>query len=154
MDERAIKELCRNLLEIGWPAYVTTVDRMGFPQTRAMFNLRNRNHFPRLTEFFDGQEDDFTLMFTTNTSSTKIDDIKSNRAVSVYYCDPDTWRGVMFSGLIEIVRDSLTKKAIWHPEWNKYYPEGYNDPDHTVLRLLPTVAKGWSGTETFRLELR
>ncbi len=154
MNEKAIKELCRNLLEKGWPAYVTTVDRKGFPQTRAMFNLRNRRHFPKLMKFFEEQKDDFTLIFTTNTSSTKMDDIKLNRAVSVYYCDPDTWRGVMFSGLIEIVNDSLTKRAIWQPEWNKYYPEEYDDPDHTVLRLLPTMAKGWSAAETFMLELR
>lgn len=154
MDEKAIKELCHNLLDTGWPAYVTTVDKKGFPQTRAMFSLRNRKRFPRLMRFFEEQKDDFTLIFTTNTSSSKMDDIKSNRAVSVYYCNPDTWRGVMFSGLIEVVNDSLTKKAVWHPEWNKYYPGGYDDPDHTVLRLLPTMAKGWSGTETFRLELR
>ena len=154
MLEKAIKVLCRNLLENSWPAYVTTVDNMSFPQTRAMFNLRNRKHFPRLIKFFEEQEDEFIQIFTTNTSSTKMNDLKSNKAVSVYYCDPDTWRGVMFSGVIEIVSDSLTKETIWHPEWSKYYPEGYNDPDHTVLCLLPTVAKGWSGTETFRLELR
>lgn len=153
MGEEAIRELCRSLLETGWPAYVTTVDREGVPQIRAMFNLRNKSRFPKLIRFFEEQKDDFMLLFTTNTSSTKIYDIESNRAVSVYYCNPETWQGVMFSGLVEIVKDALIKRAIWHPEWNKYYLKGYDDPDHTVLCLHPTLVKGWGGGETFKLKI-
>jgi pyridoxamine 5'-phosphate oxidase len=154
MNDKEIREMCLDLVNTGWPAYVTTVDSEGFPQTRAMFNLRNKERFPKLESFFQYLQDDFTQIFTTNTSSTKIKDIKNNRAVSVYYCDPETWRGVMFSGLIEIVTDMATKKSIWHPEWSKYYLSGYDDPDHTVLRLIPTMAKGWTGSNTFKLDLR
>jgi general stress protein 26 len=153
MDDRAIREMCADLLTSGWPAYVTTVDKDDFPQTRAMFNLRNKDHFPKLIPFFE-QQDEFTLIFTTNTSSTKMRDIESNKAVSIYYCDPETWRGVMFGGLIEVVTDRAVKKSIWHPEWSKYYLSGYDDPDHTVLRLNPTIAKGWTGSQTFSLELK
>jgi general stress protein 26 len=140
-------------LDISWPAYVTTIDKEGFPQTRAMFNLRNKEHFPKLIPFFKKQ-DDFTLIFTTNTSSMKMEDIKLNKAVSIYYCDPETWKGAMFSGLIEVVTDQTIKKSIWHPEWSKYYLSGFDDPDHSVLRLTPVMAKGWTGSQTFRLELR
>jgi general stress protein 26 len=154
MDDKSIGEMCFNLLDVGWPAYVTTVDAAGFPQTRAMFNLRNSQRFPKLTRFFEQLNDKFTQIFTTNTSSAKMEDIKSNSAVSVYYCDPETGRGVMFGGNIEVVTDLAIKKAIWHPEWKKYYLSGYDDPDHTVLRLIPTLAKGWTGSQTFRLELR
>jgi len=153
MDDDVIREMCLNLIDIGWPAYVTTIDREGFPQTRAMFNLRNKERFPKLIPFFEKQQD-FTLIFTTNTSSTKMEDIESNKAVSIYYCDPETWKGVMFSGLIEVVPDLTIKKSIWHPEWSKYYLSGYDDLDHTVLRLIPTTAKGWTGSRTFRMELR
>ena len=59
----------------------------------------------------------------------------------------------MFGGEIEIVDDLELKKDLWQEGWEKYYPKGYDDPDHTVLRLVPTVAKGWAGSMTFRLEL-
>jgi general stress protein 26 len=154
MDDKSIREMCLDLLDIGWPAYVTTVDTAGFPQTRAMFNLRNRQRFPKLVKFFEDQVEEFTQVFTTNTSSAKMNDIKVNSAVSVYYCDPETWRGVMFSGKIEVLKDSATKRAIWHDEWKRYYLSGYDDPDHSVLRLIPTMAKGWTGNQTFRLDLR
>ncbi len=153
MNDEVIREMCLNLLDVGWPAYVTTIDKEGFPQTRAMFNLRNKERFPKLVPFFEQQENDFIMIFTTNTSSPKMEDIETNKAVSAYYCDPETWRGVMFSGLIEIVTDLDIKKSIWHPEWSKYYLSGYDDPDHTVLRLIPVMAKGWTGSRTFKLEL-
>jgi general stress protein 26 len=154
MDEKSIKGMCLHLLETSWPAYVTTVDASGFPQTRAMFNLRNKQRFPKLIGFFREQDNNFTQIFTTNTSSTKIDDIKLNNAVSVYYCDPETWKGVMFGGKIEVVTETTVKRAIWHDEWKKYYLTGFDDPDHSVLRLMPTIARGWTGSQTFRLELR
>jgi len=152
VEDKNTRELCKTLLETGWPAYLTTLDSRGYPQTRAMFNLRNKERFPKLIPFFE-KGDEFAIIFTTNTSSPKINDIKTNSAASVYYCDTESWKGVMFGGDIEIVDDLAVKKEIWHDEWDKYYLKGYDDPDHTVLRVRPTVVKGWTGSTTFRLEL-
>ncbi|MHA1943151.1 MAG: pyridoxamine 5'-phosphate oxidase family protein [Candidatus Thorarchaeota archaeon] len=153
MDDNEHREMCLHLLETGWPAYLTTVDDDGYPQTRAMFNLRNKERFPKLVPLFDQHRDDFLIIFTTNTSSTKIEDIKSRLKTSVYYCNPEEWKGVMFGGNIEIVKDVDLKKALWHDGWENYYPKGYDDPDHTVLRIIPTIARGWTGSSTFKLEL-
>jgi general stress protein 26 len=153
MDEKEIRKMCLNLLETGWPAYLTTVDESGYPQTRAMFNLRNKRWFPKLIPIFEQQQDEFVIIFSTNTSSTKIEDILSRPKTSVYYCNPENWQGVMFGGNIEIVDDLGLKKDLWHEGWERYYPKGYDDPDHTVLRIIPTVARGWTGSSTFRLEL-
>jgi general stress protein 26 len=153
VDEKEIREMCLDLVETGWPAYLTTVDEKGFPQTRAMFNLQNKERFPKLIPLFEKHRENYTIIFSTNTSSTKIEDIKSRPAASVYFCKPEIWQGVMFGGELEIVEDSELKKKMWHDGWERYYPQGYDDPDHTVLRLVPTIAKGWTGSSTFRLEL-
>ena len=152
MEDKESRELCKELLETAWPVYLTTIDADGYPQTRAMLSLTNKRKYPKLVPFFE-KIDDFTIIFTTNTSSTKIVDITTNSACSVYYCNPESWKGVMFSGNIEIVEDSAVKKELWHDNWDMYYPKGYDDPDHTVLRLIPTKAKGWAGSMTFELEL-
>ena len=153
MDEKEIRALCLDLLETGWPAYVTTVGAKGYPQTRAMFNLRNRERFPKLVPFFDMHREDFAVLFTTNTSSTKFREIKARPEVSVYYCNPAEWRGVMLGGDIELVDDTNQIREVWHEDWTKYYRKGYDDPDHSMLRLVPTVAKGWNGSQTFKLKL-
>ncbi|MFW9962450.1 MAG: pyridoxamine 5'-phosphate oxidase family protein [Candidatus Sifarchaeia archaeon] len=146
-------QLCLHLLETAWPVYLTTIDSKGFPQTRAMFNLRNKERYPKLIPIFENHRSDYMILFSTNTSSTKMADIRKNKAASVYYCNPGNWHGVMFGGEIEIVQDSKLKKDIWHDGWERYYPGGYDDPDHTLLRIIPTVARGWTGSSTFRIEL-
>ncbi len=152
-SEKELRGVSLELMGLAHPAYLTTIDKEGFPQTRAMFNLRNKKMFPKLTAMFEDHKEDFMILFTTNTSSPKIQDLQDNQAVSVYYCEPDNWRGVHFGGTIEIIHDFDLKKAIWHEGWEKYYPKGYDDPDHTLLKLYPTVARGWNQSHTFRIDL-
>jgi general stress protein 26 len=136
-------------METSKAAYLTSVDSEGYPHTRAMFNLRNKEMWPRLIPMFSKHQEDFMIIFTTNTSSTKVPHLKANPKVSVYYCTPDSWKGFMVNGNIEIVNDSVFKQKIWHDGWERYYPKGYDDPDHTVLQLYPKLAKGWTGSQTF-----
>lgn len=150
MDITEYREIILQILRTSQAAILTTVDKKGYPQTRAMLNLRYIKQWPKLVPFFQKQGNDFIQYFTTNTSSTKVTDIKQNPAVSVYYCIPDEWRGVMFGGKMEIVEDVKTKKLLWQEDWDRYYPSGFADPDHTVLRLLPTIARGWNQSTTFR----
>jgi general stress protein 26 len=154
MSERELKGMCRLVLETAWPAYLTTVDDTGAPHTRAMFNLRNREHFPKLIPLFEQHAEDFMVVFTTNTSSEKTPHIGANPKVSAYYCEPASWKGVMLGGEVELVDDSEFRKSIWHDGWERYYPGGVEDPDHTVLRLFPTLLKGWTGSETFNIRVK
>jgi len=153
MSEKELREMCLQTINAAWPAYLTTVDAEGFPQTRAMFNLRNEVRFPKLVSLFQKQSNEFTIIFSTNTSSTKISDMEENPKVAVYYCLPESWRGVMLGGEIEIVHDLELKKNLWHDGWERYYPSGFDDPDHSVVRLYPTIARGWNQSMTFRIDL-
>ena len=141
MDEKQARRLSLDLMEIAGAAYLTTIDRDGFPQTRAMLNLRRNEQFPGLSKLFDKHNDDFLVYFTTNTSSSKIGQIKRNPRVSVYYCKPNEWRGLMLGGEIEIVKSREIKEAVWQEGWEMYYPRGLDDPDYTILRLRPILAK-------------
>lgn len=141
MNRNEAKRLSLQLMEVAWAAYLTTIDERGFPQTRAVDNLRSKERFPKLAKLFKNHKDDFWVLFSTNTSSAKVSQIKKNPAVSVYYCEPREFRGLMLSGLIEVVTDPELKKALWHDYWVKYYPRGVNDPDYTVLSLHPREAR-------------
>ena len=141
MDMNDLASHARDLLEIAEAVYVTTVDRHGRPQTRAMFNLKNRVQFPGLRSFFDDSCLAYETWFTTNTSSGKVGDLVGNRAVSAYYCWPNQFRGLMLGGDMEIIADPGEKARIWQDGWELYYPLGAVDPDYTVLRLRPTQVK-------------
>lgn len=121
--------------------FLTTIDESGQPQTRAMFNLRNQALFPRLANIWDTHDQDFLIYFTTNTSSKKIHQLKSNPRAAVYYCQPDDWRGLNLSGTLQMVADLSIKEALWHDEWALYYPQGFTDPDYAVLAFRPQSAR-------------
>jgi general stress protein 26 len=145
MDETEAKELSLQLMNIAKAAYLTTIDPNGFPHTRGMTNMRNKETHPHLIPLFSGHQEDFLIIFSTNTSSGKVKHVEKNPKVSVYYSHPEKTQGVMFGGEIEIVTDPKLKRAIWTDDMVKYYPSGYDDPDHTILRLRPQMAKGWNG---------
>lgn len=151
MNQIAANDLAHGLLDRAEAAYVTTIDQAGRPQTRAMFNLRNRAQFPGLTTFFTTHGGQLTVFLTTNTSSPKVAELRSNPAAAVYYCAPREFLGLMLGGEMEIVEDAEIRAAIWQPDWKMYYPGGPEDPDHTVLRLVPSEAKLYHKLEFARL---
>jgi general stress protein 26 len=141
MNDNPLALHAQNLLEIAETAYLTTIDRCERPQTRAMFNLRNRAQFPNLHSFFAGAHTPYETWFTTNTSSSKMLDLAENRAVSVYYCLPSQFRGLMLGGDMEIVDAPVEKALLWQEGWELYYPLGPEDPDYILLRLRPNSVK-------------
>ena len=153
MNNQEALRLSVDLLETAEAAIVTTIDSEGFPQTRAMFNLRRAEQFTGLATLFKKHQDDFLVYFTTNTSSPKIAQIKTNPKVSVYYHKPSEFRGLMLSGEMEIVTDKTEKERVWQKGWEMYYPAGVHDPDHTVLRLLPMAAKYYHQLQFFHFAL-
>ena len=153
MTEAEIKTACLELIETAEIAYVTSIGNHGYPYTRAMFNLRNKEQFPKQAILFSDQGFDFMTLFTTNTSSLKMSQIVNNPKVSVYYCHPKKFQGLMLSGDIQIVDDSDLRHAVWNEGWERYYPNGPDDPDHTILRLNPKFATGWYTSSRFFFKL-
>ena len=153
MENQEALHLGRELLETADAAYLTTIDGSGFPETRAMLNLRNSAKFPGLDNLFSEHRDDFTVYFTTNASSPKFAQTQANPAVSAYYCRPDEWRGLMLGGSMEIVADPALKKAVWQEGWEMHYPEGLAGPEYTILRLVPRVAKYYHQMNSCTFEL-
>jgi general stress protein 26 len=153
MNIDKLKKTSVQLMEAVPAVYVTTIGPGGYPYTRAMFNLRSKERFPAQAHLFAEHQDDLLVYFSTNTSSQKLTQIKADPRVSVYYCDPDQIHGLMLSGDIEIADDSALRHALWNEGWERYYPGGPDDPDHTVLCLRPKRAIGWYKGAHFDFEL-
>lgn len=141
MELAEVKNISKNLMETSKAAYLTTIDFEGYPITRAMFNLRNKEQFPEFLDFFAKHENEFVVYISTNTSSSKVEHIKKNPKISVYFCDPEDFKGIMFGGEAEIIEDPNTKQNIWLDWWTRYYPEGLEDPDYTLVKLNPKTAR-------------
>lgn len=154
MELQQLKASIVEWMETTPAVYLTTIGGDGYPHIRAMLNLRNRIQYPNQIHLYADHQDDLMIYFSTNTSSNKLRQIESDPKVSVYYCHPEEFKGVMLAGEVEIVDDPNVREALWNEGWERYYPSGPNDPDHTVLRLYPKFARGWNrgGRFAFSLE--
>lgn len=152
MNKNEIIQFAIQLMNSTEVNYFTTIYN-GVPYTRALENLRNEKKFPKSSRMFAEHRNDLLAYFSTNTSSTKVKQIQKNPNVSVYYCIPKEYRGVMLGGLIEIITDQNIKEGLWEEGWERYYPKGVEDEDYTVLHLLPKHIRGWNQNKTFVLDL-
>jgi len=121
---------------------LTTIDKNGFPSTRAMLNLRNREAYPHLAALYEAEQNPLTVYLTTNTSSEKFSEIRQNAKACLYYCEPHAFHGILLQGTIEIVTDNELRRKAWQKGWEIYYPAG--DSDYTLLRFVPDRLKIYS----------
>lgn len=116
-----------NLIDKQGVSFISSVDSLGFPNTKAMLP-------PRIREGIK------TFYFTTNTSSMRAEQYSREPKACIYFCDRRFFRGVMLTGTMEVLKDSKSKELIWKDGDTMYYPGGVTDPDYCVLRF--TASKG------------
>jgi general stress protein 26 len=138
------KQTCLSLITNTFVCQLTTIDSDGFPHTNAMLNLRCAKQYPSLVDLFKEEDNDFVIYLSTGMQSPKMARMKANPKVSIYFCDPDQIVGVMLGGEIEIVTDQKLKSRIWQKGWTMYYPNGPEGPEYGVMKLVPSIVKGWN----------
>jgi len=151
--EGSVKEICLDLMASSAVCELTTIDADGFPHTTAMNNLRCASEYPSLRELYEDQDNELLLYLSTSMYSDKMACIQANPKVSVYFCIPNQFTGLMLGGRIEVITDRTLKNRIWQQGWTIYYPNGPEGPEYGVLRLAPTMARGWLQGRPFELKL-
>ncbi|UCE49977.1 MAG: pyridoxamine 5'-phosphate oxidase family protein [Phycisphaerales bacterium] len=157
MGENEPKQACLELMETVDVAYLSTIDSNGFPHTRIMSNLRDKKQHPNLAGFFEKHQEDFLIYMVTSSSSAKMQHIRNNPKVSVYFASytevPTDFQCLMLAGEIEEISDQQLKKQLWQSGWEIFWQKGVDDPEYTVLRLMPTFARGGYKEKLFEFEL-
>jgi general stress protein 26 len=112
-------------------AIISSVDEDGFPNSKAMLPPREREGIKH-------------IYFTTNTSSMRVAQYRSNPKACVYFFDRRFFRGVMLRGAMVVLEDSASKEMIWRQGDATYYPKGVTDPDYCVLRFTAKDGRYYS----------
>lgn len=116
-----------NMLDKQKICFISTIDKDGFPNTKAMLSPREREGIK-------------TIYFSTNTSSLHVAQYRENPKACVYVCDRRFYCGAMLLGTMEVLEDAQHKEMLWQAGDKMYYPKGVTDPDYCVLRF--TAARG------------
>lgn len=155
-DPAAVTQLLADMLTLlrsEMAFYLSTLDDEGYPDTRAILNLRYVKMYPGLVPLFAGHDHDMMLLFTTNASSTKFRQLEKDPRASIYVCRSNEFHGLRFLGEVEIVRDQAFREQVWQPGWEQYYPGGPRSEDYVVMRMVPRIAKYYHALRCRELRL-
>ena len=138
---RDAKQTIGNLIDKQGVSFISSVDGEGFPNLKAMLPPRKREGIK-------------VFYFTTNTSSMRVAQYRTNPKACIYFCDRRFFRGVMLKGTMEVLADAASKEMVWREGDTMYYPQGITDPDYCVLRFTAQTGRYYTNfsSEDFNID--
>lgn len=120
-QEHKLRNAAIDIMMAAKTCALITLDHEGRPRVRTMD--------PWLPE------SDFTVWFGTNPKSRKLDQIKKDARVTLYYLGSDSSGYVMIHGTAQIVNDQKEKEKRWKVEWEPFYPN--KSEDFILIKVTP-----------------
>jgi len=114
-------DAAREIMTSAGTCALITVDPEGRPRVREM------DPFP--------PDSDFTVWFGTNPRSRKVEQIRNNPKVTLYYQEEGYAGYVMISGTASLVNDQEEKDRRWKEEWKAFYPD--KTKDYLLIKVIP-----------------
>lgn len=81
--------------------------------------------------------------FFARTSSTKVDEISRDDRVHLTFADPSGPSFISVWGVGNIVDDVALKRRFWHPELERWFENGPEDPDVTLIKVTASRIQTW-----------
>jgi general stress protein 26 len=135
----AVKAQIFSVLKKSKFAFVSSIDSLGFPNTKAMFALKR-----------DGIAVHY---FSTNYSAKRTQQFLSNPNACVYLCNQSRFMGLMLVGKMEVCTDHDSKAMLWKPRDVMYYPQGVDDPDYCVLKFTTQRGNYYHGLKNVDFDM-
>lgn len=137
--EQSKKEEIKAVITNASNVFVASVDENGYPNVKAMFAR---------------MQDGVHHYMSTNYSSKRAKQFLADSRCSIYYCDEDSYKGVMLLGNIEVCTDHETKALIWKDRDRMYYPQGVDDPDYCVFKFTAERGNYYHGLKNTDFDIR
>jgi general stress protein 26 len=127
-QEKQAKKLTRNfilttakeIMDTARYCALITIDSSGQPQARAM------DPFP--------PEENMVIWLGTTMKSRKVQEIRNNPKVTLYFADPGGGGYVSISGDAQLIDDQEEKTRLWKEEWEPYYS---SKDDYILIKVIP-----------------
>lgn len=121
VSEDSLVLIAREIIEAANYVALISLDANGHPQARVM------DPFP--------PEDDMTVWLATNPRSRKVEQIRADTRVTLYYFDASGLGTVTLMGTARLVNDSAEKARRWKAGWEAFYPD--RDSSYLLIEVRP-----------------
>ena len=116
-------------------AYLSTINLDKYPETRHLMNTMNE------------KAENLYLHFLTGLYSPKMEQIKKNDKVCLYYYNPQTHNAVRLFGRMIIVENPVERMHYWDDSYKMFGYTGPNDKNWGLIAFIPDAYKYYSGGE-------
>jgi general stress protein 26 len=128
-NEEAIKKFKKLVEEVRICMFITNNRNDEHEHTRPMANV--------------AVDDDGSLWFFTDVRSIKVEEVASDRDVHLTFAHPgkNSYMDVWGKGSISTDRQLMKEK--WSPVVKAYFPNGVDDPNLALLKVVPDDVYYW-----------
>ena len=88
-------------------------------------------------------EDNATLWFFTDLRSIKVEEISTENKVHLVYAHPGKENYLDVCGKASVITDRALVKEKWSPMVKAWFPQGADDPNLALLKVVPTDVYYW-----------
>jgi general stress protein 26 len=88
-------------------------------------------------------DEEGNLWFFSDINSDKNREIKNDKRVQLFYSSPGKNSYLVVNGDAEIVIDRKKVEELWSPLVKTWFKEGKDDPNISILKVVPTSAYYW-----------
>ena len=120
-DRNDLIEAAKEIMNAVPSCAFITIDDKGIPRVRAMETIV--------------PDSDMTVWFVTNPKSRKVQQVKKNNKVTLYYLNADNSGYVTIHGTAFLVDELNEKKKRWKEQWSQHYPNKYDDC--LLIKIVP-----------------
>lgn len=131
--------LCEMIKDINF-AMLTTISEDG--------SLHSR---PMATQQVDA--DRAELWFLTSIDSPKVEEIYHEKSVGLSYASPAKNNYVSVAGRAYVLRDKTKAAELWTPFAKVWFPQGVDDPNLALLRVVIESAQYWDSPSSKVVQL-
>jgi len=119
--EEELLTAAREIIDASGTCALITLDEQSIPMVRIMESF--------------APESDFTVWFGTKAESRKVNQIRNNHNVTLYYEDPDKTGYVVIHGTAELIDNETEKQNRWKDHWENFYPN--NREGYLLIKVTP-----------------
>lgn len=88
-------------------------------------------------------DDEGNIWFLSSKSSEHNQDIDDDSRVQLFYSNKGSSEYLSVYGDAEIIEDKTLAKELWTPLAKTWFTEGVDDPDLTIIKVVPADAYYW-----------
>ncbi len=120
-DREVLIAAAMEIMEASRYCALVTLDAGGHPQVRMM------------DPFLPGE--DMVVWMGTNNKSRKVNELRHDPRVTLYYQAPEASGYLVIRGTAEIVDDPEMKNRYWKEEWESFYPD--KESSFMLIKVVP-----------------